>query len=906
MLEEVEPDWREFRYVMRGAMIMQILSGTAWLKLTAALALAGAMAAAGVSFVVPTRYESSAVLRLTRQQGAQPSPDNLPEMKEDVLSHGSLLQLIQKPSLDLYKSERQSLPLEDIVEQMRDDIQVQPLPMAPGSSGSGSGSAFRVSFAYPDQVKARAVVRELVTRFAEQNVTISRNGEAVYQAFWHRPPPPAELGENLEVLDPASLPKRPSSPDRLAFTAWGLVFGLLLGLLVTLARWQPKVLQLAASAVAGCALAASLSLLIPDRYTSTATMRIVPPQFSPQVWYSAMPAYPLPERVWRLAGPILSRSGLSEIIQKPALDLYLQERTRQPLEEVVENMRRDIDIRMVRAPFAESATPSAFTISFSYSDRYKAQAVVREVVTRLIEDNITQQRNAARTASAEANKMAEHQVGERLEVLDPASLPEAPVSPNRLALASALGLAVGLALGACLLWPLWRKFTGVMRGAMRTLSGTAWLKLTAALAVAGAIAGAEVSFAVPERYESSAVLLITTRPGARDSSDNLAQMETDILSQGSLSEIIQKPSLNLYPSERARLPMDDIVQQMRRDLQLQWLPLLPGSISSGPAPAFRISFSYPDQYRAQAVVRELVTTFTEENVTIIRNRECLYEAIWHQPLPPAESGADLEVLDPANLPTGPTGPNRLAFMACGLGAGMLLGVLATLVRRRPKRALQLAAWAVAGCALAADLSFLIPDRYTSTVTMRFTPPVSTQRWQAAGKAEPPPEHVRRMEQQVLSRDNLARIIQKPRLDLYPRERARQPQKEVVENMRRDIDIHLVRAPLAESATPAAFSISFSYTDRYKAQAVVRALVLDFTELYARELRTAAPTASPEFVKMAEHKAGENLEVLDPASLPEAPVSPNRLPLAALGLALGLALGTCLLWFRQQRVLNPAV
>jgi uncharacterized protein involved in exopolysaccharide biosynthesis len=43
----------------------------------------------------------------------------------------------------------------------------------------------------------------------------------------------------------------------------------------------------------------------------------------------------------------------------------------------------------------------------------------------------------------------------------------------------------------------------------------------------------------------------------------------------------------------------------------------------------------------------------------------------------------------------------------------------------------------------------------------------------------------------------------------------------------------------------------------------------------------------------EHKAGENLEVLDPASLPEQPSEPNRLAWAGIGTALGLGVGIML-------------
>ena len=52
-------------------------------------------------------------------------------------------------------------------------------------------------------------------------------------------------------------------------------------------------------------------------------------------------------------------------------------------------------------------------------------------------------------------------------------------------------------------------------------------------------------------------------------------------------------------------------------------------------------------------------------------------------------------------------------------------------------------------------------------------------------------------------------------------------------------------------------------------------------------------ASETAQSLEEHKAGENLEMLDPASLPEQPAEPNRLAWAGIGTAGGLCLGIML-------------
>jgi hypothetical protein len=70
------------------------------------------------------------------------------------------------------------------------------------------------------------------------------------------------------------------------------------------------------------------------------------------------------------------------------------------------------------------------------------------------------------------------------------------------------------------------------------------------------------------------------------------------------------------------------------------------------------------------------------------------------------------------------------------------------------------------------------------------------------------------------------------------------------------------------------------------QRAVRELV---TQLVERDVveQHKLPTEDPEVRRAWEMRAGSNLEVLDPATLPELPVSPNRVAIGFAGLPLGL-------------------
>jgi len=145
---------------------------------------------------------------------------------------------------------------------------------------------------------------------------------------------------------------------------------------------------------------------------------------------------------------------------------------------------------------------------------------------------------------------------------------------------------------------------------------------------AGLVVSVVVAFMWPDTYVSSAVMRITPPQISErlvatvvnmQMSQRLQQMQQQITSSGSLTELIQRPSLNLYPKERAKLPLLDIVQDMRTRIKIQMIDVnAPGQ--GRVISAFTISFSYPDRFKAQAVVRELVNKFIEESSTVLRTQ----------------------------------------------------------------------------------------------------------------------------------------------------------------------------------------------------------------------------------------------------------------------------------------------
>src|SRR5450759_461341 len=104
------------------------------------------------------------------------------------------------------------------------------------------------------------------------------------------------------------------------------------------------------------------------------------------------------------------------------------------------------------------------------------------------------------------------------------------------------------------------------------------LKLGAAAAILGAIAAGAISITMPRRYVSTAVMRVVPGTVAGmpawqieiEAADLLQEMQGEILSRSSLTEIIQRPTMDLYRQERAIYPMEDVIEKMRnRDVHIE-------------------------------------------------------------------------------------------------------------------------------------------------------------------------------------------------------------------------------------------------------------------------------------------------------------------------------------------------
>jgi len=121
----------------------------------------------GVAHQLPDRFRSESLIQVIAQRVPQslvrstvtaPIQDRLPAISQQILSRTKLERIIQ--DFGLYAEERKAALMEDIVRDMRNDINVTMV----------KGDAFRVSFVSSDPRTAMKVAERLASLFVEENL----------------------------------------------------------------------------------------------------------------------------------------------------------------------------------------------------------------------------------------------------------------------------------------------------------------------------------------------------------------------------------------------------------------------------------------------------------------------------------------------------------------------------------------------------------------------------------------------------------------------------------------------------------------------------------------------------------------------------------------------------------------
>jgi len=145
-----------------------------------------------------------------------------------------------------------------------------------------------------------------------------------------------------------------------------------------------------------------------------------------------------------------------------------------------------------------------------------------------------------------------------------------------------------------------------------------WWIAVASTVLSGAL-GLSATFVLPKKYTSSTIVEVEqpTVPAdivkpivSDDLNHRLASMKEQILSRSRLQPIIEK--FNLYPEKRDDARLDDLVESLRKSIDVELSQPMLGSVNRQPT-GFHVSVTFDNPQLAQQICTEVTSMFMEQN-----------------------------------------------------------------------------------------------------------------------------------------------------------------------------------------------------------------------------------------------------------------------------------------------------
>jgi polysaccharide chain length determinant protein (PEP-CTERM system associated) len=136
-----------------------------------------------------------------------------------------------------------------------------------------------------------------------------------------------------------------------------------------------------APAFAGMVIATVVAFMMQDTFVSTALIRVTPQQISTDIIKTTL-SQDIADRINGMTQTILSRGTLTSLIN--SFGLYKDDLKSSPMEDVVEKMHRSISVVPVGGSSMGEKFLPAMQVAFAYSDKYTAQKVCNDLVSRFM------------------------------------------------------------------------------------------------------------------------------------------------------------------------------------------------------------------------------------------------------------------------------------------------------------------------------------------------------------------------------------------------------------------------------------------------------------------------------------------------------------------------------------------
>lgn len=157
------------------------------------------------------------------------------------------------------------------------------------------------------------------------------------------------------------------------------------------------------------------SVVAPEKYKSSTTILVVA-QRVPEGYVRSTISTRVDERLFTIRQQVLSRTRLMAVMEE--LGLYKEERKKQPAEDVVENMRKSIEIQVASATDKggrrRDSSEDAFTLTVTHKNPQSAMMTASRLASYFIDENLrSREQQASGTAEFLESQLQETKV--RLE-----------------------------------------------------------------------------------------------------------------------------------------------------------------------------------------------------------------------------------------------------------------------------------------------------------------------------------------------------------------------------------------------------------------------------------------------------------------------------------------------------------
>lgn len=437
----------------------------------------------------------------------------------------------------------------------------------------------------------------------------------------------------------------------------------------------------------------------------------------------------------------------------------------------------------------------------------------------------------------------------------------------------------------------------------------------------------------PDTYDSVAVVKIVPQQVpenmvqssiTNDLNDRINSMATTVLSRNVLNNIIN--NLDLYPRERKRLPMEDVIENiMRKDIHVE--PMMFGSAGRS-VPAFTVRFSYSDRILANKVVSDVVGRFISENLSARSNATTETTQFMKDQADQAKKELEAleERLSQFRLANNGRLPDQVQMNYSQVQA--LQTNLQSLNSSRSRAEME---------KLTLDTNLQVEKDRKAELT-RVTPQTAA----AAVKSE----RVLEMERDIRAMEDALAVARQQYTDDYPGVKSLKSRLDLARSKKADIEKEEAAAKAAAPAAAApvqnrqlALEIQNADGNILRLESASRQRVLEVEDLDKQIKQTQAaiskiqaeisstPLGEQQYSDLLRERdiaktkyvdldarlntaqiskdlenrgQGERLEILDPASLPQTPSEPKRPLVIGLGAGLGLLLGVVIAGAREMK------